>query len=248
MKARLLYDKKLDGEDAISVLLDAEARFPSDATFPELRGRVLLETSRSDEGVAALTRALTLEPARVSALTLMLKQAVRTRSWNQAASLLAQISEQGRTPEHLQLGWQVASNRGDHTQAVAYAQALQRVVAGAVPLTLEARSLVAAGRAPEAMTVLTRALPIADTPAIRGELYVIRSTAGSEDPMHDLRSALLADPNGVEALLAISDLLAKQQEYRKAMEYAKRAAELSPQNPGITQKAADLEKLAASGQ
>lgn len=247
MKARLLYDKELDSEDAISVLLDAEKRFPLDASFPELRGRILLETSRSDEGVAALTRALSLEPTRVSTLTLVLKQAVRSQSWNKAASWLAQIPEQVRTPEHLQLGWQVASNRGDHAQAAAYAQALERVVAGAVPLTLEARSLVAAGRASEAMTVVMRALPIADTPAIRGELYVIRSTAGSEDPMHDLRSALLEDPNSVEALLAISDLLAKQQEYRKAMEYAKRAAELSPQNVGIGQKAADLEKLAASG-
>jgi tetratricopeptide (TPR) repeat protein len=66
--------------------------------------------------------------------------------------------------------------------------------------------------------------------------------------MHDLRSALREDPDSLEALLAISDLLAKQREYRKAMEYAKRAAELSPGSAAIAQKAADLEKLAASGQ
>lgn len=248
MKARLLYDEQRDSEDAIGVLLEAEKRFPSDASFPELRGRILLETARSDEGVAALTRALSLEPGRISTLTLLLKQAVQARSWTRASSLLAQIPEPARTPEHLQLGWQAASSLGDHALAISYAEALARVSPGAQPLVLEARSMVAAGRGSEAMQVVTKALAVADTPALRGELYVIRSTAGSTDPLHDLRSALLEDPNSVEALLAMSDLLVKQQEYRKAMEYVKRAAGLSPDNPGIMQRAADLERLAASGQ
>jgi tetratricopeptide (TPR) repeat protein len=248
MKARLLYDKQRDSEDAIGVLLDAETRFPSDASFPELRGRILLETARSDEGVAALTRALSLEPGRISTLTLLLKQAVQTRSWTRASSLLAQIPEQARTPEHLRLGWQTASSMGDHALAITYAEALARVTPGAQPLVLKARSMVAAGRASEAMQVVTQAMAVADTPALRGELYVIRSTAGSADPLRDLRSALLEDPNSVEALLAISDLLAKQKEYRKAMEYAKRALGLSPENPGIKQRALDLERLAESGQ
>jgi tetratricopeptide (TPR) repeat protein len=248
IKARLLYDKQHDSEAAIGVLLDAEKRFPSDASFPELRGRILLETARNDEGVAALNRALSIEPGRVSTLTLLLKQAVQTRSWTKASSLLGQIPEQVRTPEHLRLGWQIASGMGDHALAITYAQALARVTPGAEPLILEARSMVAAGRGAEAMQVVTQALAVADTPALRGELYVIRAAAGSADPLHDLRSALLEDPDSVDALLAISDLLARQQDYRKAMEYAKRAAGLSPDNPGIRQKAADLERLAASGQ
>ena len=248
MKARLLYDKQHDSEAAIGILLDAEKRFPSDASFPELRGRILLETARSDEGAAALTRALSIEPGRISTLTLMLKQAVQMRSWSQASSLLAQIPEQVRTPEHLRLGWQTASSMGDHALAITYAQALARVTPGPEPLVLEAKSMVAAGRSSDAMQVVTQAMAAADTPALRGELYVVRSTAGSADPLRDLRSALLEDPNSVDALIAISDLLAKQQDYRKAMEYAKRAAGLSPENPGIRQKAADLEKLAASVQ
>jgi thioredoxin-like negative regulator of GroEL len=137
---------------------------------------------------------------------------------------------------------------GDPALAITYAQALARVTPGAEPLVLEARSMVAAGRSSEAMQVVTQAMAVADTPALRGELYVIRSAAGSADPLRDLRSALMEDPDSVDALLAISDLLARQQDYRKAMEYAKRAAGLSPENPGIKQKAADLERLAATGQ
>ena len=248
MKARLLYDKQHDSEAAVGVLLDAEKRFPSDASFPELRGRILLETSRVDEGVAALTRALSIEPGRIPTLTLLLKQAVRTQSWTTASALLAQIPERVRTPEHLRLGWQIASRMGDPGLAVTYAQALARVTPGAEPLILEARSMVAAGRSSEAMQVVTQAMAVADTPALRGQLYVVRSAAGSDDPLHDLRSALLEDPDNVDALLAMSDLMARQQDYRKAMEYAKRAAGLSPEDPGIRQKAADLERLAASPQ
>jgi len=248
MKARLLYDKQHDSEAAIRVLLDAEKQFPSDASFPELRGRILLETSRVDEGVAALTRALSIDPGRVSTLTLLLKQAVRAQSWTTASALLAQIPEQARTQEHLRLGWQTASRMGDQSLAITYAQALARVTPGAEPLILEAKSMVAAGRSAEATRVVTQAMAVADTPALRAELYVLQSAAGSSDPLHDLRSALLEDPDNVDALLAISDLMAKQQDYRKAMEYAKRAAGLSPENPGIRQKAADLERLAASAQ
>ena len=248
MKARLLYDKQHDSEAAVGVLLDAEKRFPSDASFPELRGRILLETSRVDEGVAALTRALSIEPGRIPTLTLLLKQAVRTQSWTTASALLAQIPERVRTPEHLRLGWQIASRMGDPGLAVTYAQALARVTPGAEPLILEARAMVAAGRGPEALQVVTQAMAVADTPALRGQLYVVRSAAGSDDPLHDLRSALLEDPDNVDALLAMSDLMARQQDYRKAMEYAKRAAGLSPEDPGIRQKAADLERLAASPQ
>jgi len=248
MKARLLYDRQHDSEAAIGVLLDAERRFPSDASFPELRGRILLETARVDEGVAALTRALSIEPGRIPTLTLLLKQAVQTHSWTTASALLAQIPEQVRTPEHLRLGWQIASGMGDYSLAVTYAQALARVTPGAEPLVLEARSMLAAGRGADAMQVATQALAVADTPVLRGELYVIRSSAGSADPLHDLRSALLEDPDNVDALIAMSDVMARQQDYRKAMEYAKRAAGLSPENPGLRQKAADLQRLAASAQ
>jgi tetratricopeptide (TPR) repeat protein len=247
MQARLIYDKERNGEEAISILVQAEGRFPSDPSFPELRGRILLETGRSEEGVAALARTLSLEPGRVTTLTLLLKQEVQARSWNKASALLAQIPAKSFTPEHLRLGWQVATSLGDYERAIAYAEALQRSSSDAAPLALLARSMVAAGRTAQAMEVITRALPAAGTPALRSELYVIRSTAGSDDPLRDLRSALLEDPNNVEALIALSDILASQQEYRKAMDYAKHALLLSPGNAGLSQKVIDLERLAAFG-
>jgi tetratricopeptide (TPR) repeat protein len=160
--------------------------------------------------------------------------------------VLAQIPEKALTAALLRMAWQVETSLGDHSRAVLYAKSLERIKGGARPLVLEARSLVAAGQAEQAMEVVTRALTVAETPALRAELLTIRAAAGSDDPMRDLRSALLVDPENQEALIAISDLFEKQQDYRKAAAFAKQAAELSPQNAGLAQKAMELQRRAES--
>ena len=247
MKARLLYEKEKSTQEAMSLLLEAEGRFPLDAGFPELRGRILIETGRADEGIALLTHALSLAPGRVSLLTLLLRWAVQEQRWNQASSWLLKIPEATLTPEHLELGWKVATSQNNHEQAIARAQRLEQMTGGAHPLALEARSMVAAGRVAQAMQVVDRALLAKETaPAVRAELLVIRSTAGSDDPLRDLRAALLEDPDNIEALIGISTQLENQQEFRKAMGYARRAAALSPGNASLAQKAIELEKLANS--
>jgi tetratricopeptide (TPR) repeat protein len=247
MKARLLYEKQRSAEEAMSMLFEAEGRFPLDAGFPELRGRILVETGRVSEGIALLTRALSLAPGRVSLLTLLLKVAVQGQQWNQASSWFAQIPDAALTPEHLELGWKVATNLNDHVQAIARAQRLGSLTGGAHPLALEARSMVSAGRPAQAMKLVDHALlNVEAPPAVRADLLVIRSTAGSDDPLRDLRSALLEDPDNLEALVGISARLADQQEYRKAMGYARRAAAISPDNASLAEKVSELETLADS--
>jgi tetratricopeptide (TPR) repeat protein len=270
MKARLLYDKQANSAGALRTLIDAEERYPSEPAFPELRGRVLLSTGRAEEGLAALARALELAPGRVTTLTLMAGQAVASAAWNRVAELVAKIPEPTRTAEHLRMGWLAASRLGDHAQALDYARALAAKQAGAEPFALQARSLLAAGRTVEGMDAVTRGLAVAGGAggaggaadaqagpqgaesteagaALRATLLVLRSAAGSEDPLRDLRTALLANPDDVEALVAISDLLARAGEYRTALGYARRAAELSPRNASLAAKAADLARLADAG-
>jgi hypothetical protein len=139
----------------------------------------------------------------------------------------------------------VATGRNDHEQAIARAQRLELLTGGAHPLALEARSMVAAGRPAQAMLVVDHALLAMEAaPAVRADLFVIRSTAGSDDPLRDLRAALLEDLDNIEALVGISALLANEHEYRKAMGYARRAAALSPGNASLAQKAIELEKFA----
>lgn len=246
MKARLVHEKQHNSGQSIAILLGAETRYPSDASFPELHGRILIESGKSDEGVLVLTAALSLEPGRVSTLALVLRQAVQTQSWTRGAELIEQVPENAMSADLLKMAWLVETNLGDFAHAVRYAQSLEQVEDGAKPMALEARSLVAAGQPGKAIEVVTRALAAADTPALRAELLFIRATAGSEDPMQDLRNALLLDPENREALALISGLFAQQQDWRKAAAYARQASELSPQDTGLAQKAAELQKRAES--
>ena len=75
-----------------------------------------------------------------------------------------------------------------------------------------------------------------------------RSQSGSDDPLFDLRTALKENPDDGEALAAIADVLAGQKDYRKASEYAKRAAAMSPDNAAHAQKAGRSGELADKAQ
>jgi Tfp pilus assembly protein PilF len=248
MKARLLHESAANDAEALRILLDAEVRFPSYPELPEMRGGILLDEGQADEGVAALTAALALQPDRVSTLTLLLKEEVRTLQWSEASALLDRIPERELTPAHLRIGWQVATGLGDHEKSLAYARSLVAKAGSAESFALEARSLLAAGRPAEALPAVDRGLSLAGSPEVRSELYAIRAAAGSDDPLRDLRSALRDNPDNVEALAAITGLLAGQTEYRKALEYAKRAAALSPGNVELEGKIADLQALADTGE
>jgi tetratricopeptide (TPR) repeat protein len=247
MKARLLHEKAKNSQEAIRILADAETRFPANADFPELHARVLIETGRPDDGVAFLTQALSLAPGRLSLLTSLLRQAVRGERWNQAAAWLGEIPARDWAPEHFELGWQVATALGEHARAIQYAQQLEVRAGGPGALALQARSLIAMERPAQALLLIDHALLAMDPPPVmKARLLVIRSAAGSEDPVHDLRAALLEDPKSVPALVGLSDALAKAHDYRKALEYAKLASALSPGNASLAQKVIDLGKLAQS--
>ena len=247
MKARLLHEEAKNSPEAIRTLVDAETRFPANADFPELHARVLIETGRSDDGVTFLTQALSLAPGRISLLTSLLRQAVQGERWNQASAWLGEIPARDWAPEHFELGWQVATALSEHARALQYAQTLELRTGGPGPLALQARSLVAMERPAQALLLIDRALLSVDAePSLKSQLLVIRSTAGSADPVHDLRAALLEDPRNIAALVGLSDALAKGHEYRKAMEYAKQASALSPGNASLAQKVIELGKLSES--
>ncbi len=231
------------------MLADAESRDPADVSFLEMQAHILLDENKSAEAVTALQRAHELAPESVSILSALVSTSVEARQWNEAASWLARIPEQSQGVEHLRLGWKIASGMGDNVQALEYAQKLFRIAPSADALALEARSMIAAGRLPDALAAVDHALlAFAPQPAQAGDLHYLRSQAGSVDPLLDLRTALREDPDNAEALAAIADVLAGQKDYRKAMEYARRAAALVPGNSALVQKAEDLQKLVPPGQ
>ncbi len=247
MKARILHDDEKNDLEALRVLSDAETRFPKEAEFPELRGRILLDMGKPGTAEEALKRALAIDSRRTTTLSLLLRGAAAVAHWQDAQSWLEQIPDAARSENDLRLGWLAAESLGSHETAIGYARALGARGASAPALELEARALIAAGRAADALAAADRGVAAADTSQARSTMYVIRAAAGSTDPLTDLRFALRENPDNIEALAAIADALAAQGELRKASEYARRAAALDPGNASLAAKAADLAARAGSG-
>jgi len=246
-RARILHEKAQNDPDALAVLADGEARNPQNAAFPELQARILLDDGRTGEAVAALRHAAEIDPGRISVLTLLVSVSAKTGSWAEAASWLEKIPEAARGPEQLRLAWKVATARGDHEKALEEARRLFASTGTVDALALEARSMIGAGRPAQAMVVIDHALlAMQPTAPQASEMHYLRSRAGSDDPLRDVRTALRENPDNLEALEAISDSLAAQKDYRKAAEYSRRASVLDPANADLAKKAGDLAKLAAT--
>ncbi len=249
LKAQLLHDKASNDPGALDLLADAAAHSPADASFPELQANILLDENKTAEAVTVLRRAHELDPESVSVLSALVSTSVDAQQWDEAASYLAQIPDQSRGPEHLRLGWKIATGLGDDVLALSYAQNLLRATQSADAIALEARSMMPAGRRADAMVAIDHALlAMAPSPQQASELHYLRSQAGSADPLLDLRTALRENPDNAEALTAIADVLAGQKDYRKATEYAKRAAALVPGDSALARRANDLQKLVPAEQ
>ena len=245
LKARFLYADERNTLDAIKTLDDAEARFPADPSFPELRGQILLDMGSTTEGVDSLKRALADQPGRVSTLSALLKASAGAAEWNEAESWLEQIPDASRTTNDLLLGWRASEALGSHDQALVWARELGSKGAPVTAVGLEAQSLLAAGRQADALAAVDRGLTVADTPEEKSALLAIRALAGSADPLSDLRQALMDNPDNQPALVEMADILAAQGEVRKAALYAHQASILDPRDAALAQKAADLEARAA---
>jgi tetratricopeptide (TPR) repeat protein len=199
--------------------------------------------------VTTLRHAHDLDPGSISILSLLVSTSAQAGQWDEAASWLALIPAASRSPEHLRLDWQISTGLGNHVQALAAAVQLFGMTGDTGALALEARSMLAAGRPAGALVVIDHVLLAMDpAPPLASELYFLRSGSGSADPLRDLRNALIENPDNSEALSAIADVLAGQKDYRKAMEYAKRASALSPDDAVLSRKAAELSRLADAGQ
>jgi len=251
LKAEILLEKGNNPDGALRVAADAESRFPNDPVFPELRGRIQLSRGNSSLGEAALTRALQLDPSRTSALALLADSAARSQRWQEASAYLARIPAWARTADDLRLGWRIATNLGDNDQALGFAQALGKKESGDEPVLLTVRSQLAAGKIPEAEDLIARGLPVAASPASRAAFYLLRSraerqTGGTDAAVADLRLALRENPDDLECLLDITDVLADNHEYRRALNYLRHAQELSPADGAIRARIDDLSRQAAA--
>jgi len=246
LTARILYEKAKRPEDALQILEQAETRFPSAAEFPELTGRIFLETGRSGEGLRQLQRALDLEPGRVSTLRLLLTETMRMRRWLQAAIYLSQILEQEQSQSDLLQAIEIYESLGDHAQVLYYSEQLYQSDPTEVNLVIYARALLEAGQTEQSSALVEQGLEQTESSNTRSSLLTLKASLAAEDSVEEalalVREALLENPENYEAIVKIAELYMEQRELRKAGLYLKQAISLDPGNAALRVQLQTVEK------
>ena len=244
LAARLRYEEAADPEGALELLTEAENQFPEAAEFPELAGRIYLDTGRDGEGLNQLQRALDLDPGRVSTLRLLLSNAMDMQRWLQSAIYLSEILEQEQSEQDLLQAIEIYRSLGDPAQVLYYAEQMYRGNPSVENLVVYTRALLAEGQAQQAAVLVEQGLEQAQTPALHGTLLTLQASM-TEDPekaMALVREALMEHPQNYPALVKITELYVDQRELRKASLYLKQAIALDPNNAALRVQLQSIEK------
>lgn len=254
LKALILYENAREAGQALELLRAGQEKFRENAAFPELIGRILLESGLAEEGVAELNRALQLEPGRISTLRLLLSDAIRQKRWLQAALLLSQILEKEQSEEDLLLANRIYDSLGDASQALIYAEKLYGLRPDAASAAYYASALQANGQAETAAKITEQALAGAAPGSARSRLLLLKALQaleGGQDTagaLELLQKALLDDPDNLQALLKISELYLARQEPQKAKLYLRRAVDLQPDDALLSARLRQAQQAAEEAQ
>ena len=244
LAARLRYEEAADPEGALELLSEAENQFPESAQFPELAGRIYLDTGRDGEGLNQLQRALDLDPGRVSTLRLLLSNAMDMQRWLQSAIYLSEILEQEQSEQDLLQAIEIYRSLGDPAQVLYYAEQLYQGNPSVENLVVYAQALLAEGETEQATALIAQGLEQAKTPALHSSLLTLQASM-TEDPEQALalvREALMEHPQNYAALVKITELYMNQRELRKASLYLKQAIALDPNNAALRVQLQSIEK------
>jgi tetratricopeptide (TPR) repeat protein len=246
LAARLRYEEAKNPEGALDLLSEAENQFPDAPEFPELAGRIFLETGRSGEGPKKLQQALDLDPGRISTLRLLLSNAVRMRRWLQAAIYLSEILEQEQSEADLLQAIEIYQSLGDPAQVLYYAEQLYDGNPTGENLVIYARALLSAGKTEQAAALIDRGLEQAARPAVHSSLLALKASLATEEAPEEalalLRQALMEHPENYTALVTIAELYMEKNELRRASLYLKQALALDPNNAALQVRLQSIEK------
>ncbi len=244
--AEILYDRAKRAEEALELLAEAEAGFPGAPEFPELAGRILLETGRNAEGLVKLQKALDLEPGRLSTLQLLLSDATHMKRWLQAAIYLSEILEQEQSAEDLRQAIRIYSNLGDSAQSLYYAEILYQSSPTETDLVTYARALLGADEKQRAEQVVDKGLESVQTAEARSSFYTLKAIlvqdSSPEQALQFVKEALMENPDDLEAVLEIAELYVEQRELRKAALYLKHAVQLNPDDAALRVQLENIEQ------
>ncbi|MDC7124915.1 MAG: tetratricopeptide repeat protein [Spirochaetales bacterium] len=234
-----------DNASALKTLEKGHQKYPSNKQIEQAYGAVLMLTGRKDEGREILTGEDSVQTSDSENLIVLIDDAVETKDWEAASEYADKLSSEDMSLKAGLKTWSVWRSQGENEKALDIAADLYKKYPGDTSAAIAfIKSLLDMERRLQVRRVIDEQLAIEDDAEYRSELYYLQSlTADSdESQLQALRSALFEDLKNIEALVSISDLYVEMGDVRKAYRYIKQAAILSPNDKGIQNKLAKIEK------
>ncbi|HOX31341.1 MAG TPA: tetratricopeptide repeat protein [Spirochaetales bacterium] len=232
--ARALYAGSEAGKDEARILARKAAE-PLGSAEPGPSGQAepLGPADRADRAAA-----------RAEAARLLAADAAARYDWQAASAYYAAASKAGPF-EDRRLAAAILRESGQLPAALDYAAAWFKQSPGSEEAGLAyARALVASGEGRAAQDLIARLLPASRSGSFRSALFFLQSglQKGDEAALPLLRSALMEDADNPEALAALSDIHLRRKDLAKARFYLKQALALSPRDPALLRRQAELDK------
>jgi tetratricopeptide (TPR) repeat protein len=243
LKARALFETGGSAREAVGVIERFGIAGEEDLDTKELYGRLLFRAGRATEGAAVLDSVYRADPSRESLTPLLLSQFAADSDYSTAAFYADKVIAANPSDEQLELAFRIYILTERPRDALNAAQRLsERHPARESYIMDRARLLSELDMKTELLELATTALRNGLSGKSRGELFYLRSTVQSDPDarLQDLRSALIADPLNVKAVVSLSEYYVSVREYRKAYLYMKQAVTLSP---GDERNRRELERL-----
>ncbi|MCD6120742.1 MAG: tetratricopeptide repeat protein [Spirochaetales bacterium] len=236
-KGEIIFYNENNLTGSLDILNSGEKAYPKDPSFPELKGRILLEAGKDNEGLKELNNALELQPGRISTLRMLLQNSISMNRWIQGAIYLSQILEQSSSEEDLKLAYTVFKNLGDTGQALTYAERLYKLGTDEEYTGFYIEQLYTSGKMKEALKLITENLPKIRSRFVKSDLYLYKAKiiekSDKNEALTALRKAIMLYPDNLKAIIKISQLYSNLHMYRRAGLYLKHAVQLDPNNPGL---------------
>jgi len=236
-KGEIIFYNENNLTGSLDILNSGEKAYPKDPSFPELKGRILLEAGKDNEGLKELNNALELQPGRISTLRMLLQNSISMKRWIQGAIYLSQILEQSSSEEDLKLAYTVFKNLGDTGQALTYAEKLYKLGTDEEYTGFYIEQLYTSGKMKEALKLITENLPKIRSRFVKSDLYLYKAKiiekSDKNEALTALRKAIMLYPDNLKAIIKISQLYSNLHMYRRAGLYLKHAVQLDPNNPGL---------------
>lgn len=241
LRARSSFESAKDRRAAIAALKTGMQKYPEDIEMMSYGAEIMWGGDKEDklEAVKIAEKILSINNDNPKALKILLASYLAEGNNDKAATIADRILSTNTAFSDYESIYKAYYKTGRLPDAARIAEKwrVQEPASEAAALAL-AVSLIDNGKKLDAEQLITKLLSSKGSPAYRSNLYWLQSRLqnSEEAVLASLRSALVENGMNVDALIAISDIFIKKEDFQKARFYLKQAMTIAPDRPDIASR------------